>query len=325
MGKDGGWSSSSAPEPISRNLTSTFQKYRRDRRMSRRASGLFGNDPLPGQRLLEGDSDARAADVSIEMTSLPPQWVDVADEARENLKTIKEKLAQLTKAQQKRLRKVFQDSGTPDKEVEAITLSVSQAIRKCESGIQQVKARGGAASSEKERKFLLNVQTNLAQQLQQLSQQFRQEQKQYMSDISRRQQGDLWDDTRSGGGGGFDQTGPDHGFSESQLAQLEDMEQTASQRSEEISSIAQSISDLHTIFKELAVLVIDQGSILDRIDYNIEQVVDQSRQANEQLRKAEKAAKSNRATKCMLLLAAVNVILLLILLIKSGVFSRKDS
>lgn len=33
-----------------------------------------------------------------------------------------------------------------------------------------------------------------------------------------------------------------------------------------------SIEDLSTIFKELAVLVIDQGTILDRIDYNMEQV-----------------------------------------------------
>lgn len=33
-----------------------------------------------------------------------------------------------------------------------------------------------------------------------------------------------------------------------------------------------SIEDLSTIFKELAVLVIDQGTILDRIDFNMEQV-----------------------------------------------------
>lgn len=57
-------------------------------------------------------------------------------------------------------------------------------------------------------------------------------------------------------------------------------------RNEEINKIASSITQLHTIFKELAVLVIDQGSILDRIDYNIEQVVHQSSEANKQLRKA---------------------------------------
>ena len=35
---------------------------------------------------------------------------------------------------------------------------------------------------------------------------------------------------------------------------------------------AQSIEELSEIFKELAVLVIDQGTILDRIDFNMEQV-----------------------------------------------------
>lgn len=39
------------------------------------------------------------------------------------------------------------------------------------------------------------------------------------------------------------------------------------------------------MFKELAVLVIDQGTMLDRIDYNIEQVVHQSKEANVQLAK----------------------------------------
>ena len=34
---------------------------------------------------------------------------------------------------------------------------------------------------------------------------------------------------------------------------------------------AQSIEELSDIFKELAVLVIDQGTILDRIDFNMEQ------------------------------------------------------
>lgn len=44
-------------------------------------------------------------------------------------------------------------------------------------------------------------------------------------------------------------------------------------RDQEIQHIARSIEELSQIFKELAVLVIDQGTVLDRIDFNMEQVV----------------------------------------------------
>ena len=46
------------------------------------------------------------------------------------------------------------------------------------------------------------------------------------------------------------------------------------QRGTEIASIAKSIEELAQIFKELAALVIDQGTILDRIDYNMETAVE---------------------------------------------------
>ena len=45
---------------------------------------------------------------------------------------------------------------------------------------------------------------------------------------------------------------------------------TINTRSNEIEELTKSINDLAVLFKDLSVLVIEQGTILDRIDYNIE-------------------------------------------------------
>lgn len=306
----------SGPPPISRNLTSTFSRYRSDRRGSRGAIFAGGDLSAPDRRLLRNDEGSQ--DTAIEMASLPPQWVDSATDAREDLKTLGEKLGQLKKAQQKRLLKVFGDDVQPDKEVEAISQSIGTLLRRCEQTIHAVKTRGTAGGvTETDAEFRNNVQRSLATQLQKHGQSFRQMQKEYLSDIRKRQRGGMWDEPSNSGSG----QAADIGFNDSQLLELESMETTATQRSEEICQIASSINDLHVIFKELAVLVIDQGTILDRIDYNIESVVHQAQEANKQLQKAEQHQKSNRATKCMLVLVLINAIMILILIFKN----RKSS
>jgi len=308
------------PPPIIRNLTPAFARYRQARREAQQRAGalLAGGDPSqPAQRLL-GDADSRQSrngDVALEMASLPPAWVDSAEEAEEDLKNIQEKLVQLTKLQQRRLLNVFNDDGAPDKEVEAVSNQITALVRRCEKQIHQVKTRGaGTESASRDPEFRQNVQRSLATKLQKLSQQFRQTQKDYLNEIRKRQKDAGWDDPSNSHANGSTQ---DSGFNNEQLLELESMEMNASQRSEEICRIASSISELHTIFKELAVLVIDQGSILDRIDYNIEQVVHKSTEANVQLHKAEASQKSNRAMKCILLLVAINSFLILILIWKA--------
>lgn len=58
------------------------------------------------------------------------------------------------------------------------------------------------------------------------------------------------------------------------------------QRDSEISSIAQSITDLADLFKDLSSLVIDQGTLLDRVDWNVEQMGVEVKGAVEELKVA---------------------------------------
>ena len=97
---------------------------------------------------------------------------------------------------------------------------------------------------------------------------------------------------------------------------VDDLQAEIQSRDTEISQIAKSIEELGAIFKELAVLVIDQGTILDRIDYNMEAVVEHTKTGIQQLEKAEKSQKSARPMKCIFCLLATIMILLLILVAK---------
>lgn len=56
------------------------------------------------------------------------------------------------------------------------------------------------------------------------------------------------------------------------------------QREREINDIAKGIIELSDIFRELQTMVIDQGTMLDRIDYNVERMGTEVRGAEKELK-----------------------------------------
>lgn len=56
------------------------------------------------------------------------------------------------------------------------------------------------------------------------------------------------------------------------------------QREREINDIAKGIIELSDIFRELQSMIIDQGTMLDRIDYNVERMVTDVKQADTELK-----------------------------------------
>ncbi|CAM9541252.1 unnamed protein product, partial [Hapterophycus canaliculatus] len=163
-----------------------------------------------------------------------------------------------------------------------------------------------------------NIQRATARKLQSLSGGFRTSQKDYLRRLQAQKKGD----------GAFDFLAEeeraskqvkgrlDPGFNEQQMAVLEDTEVLVGQRDSEINNIVKSIEDLSTIFKELAVLVIDQGTILDRIDFNMEQVVEHTREGVSQLQRAEEHQKSALPIKCIGILVILIMIMLALLVWK---------
>ena len=82
--------------------------------------------------------------------------------------------------------------------------------------------------------------------------------------------------------------------------------------------VAESVSELAGIFKEIQVLVIDQGTILDRIDFNIEMAADKVTAATVEIDKANQIQKKSRAMLCIYLLLLLCGAMVLVLVVKKS-------
>jgi syntaxin 16 len=91
-----------------------------------------------------------------------------------------------------------------------------------------------------------------------------------------------------------------------------------SQREREIENIAQGVIDLANIFQELQTMVIDQGSMLDRIDYNVERMATEVKEADKELKVATNYQRRSVKRKAMLLLAICIAAVIILLGLKLG-------
>jgi syntaxin 16 len=121
----------------------------------------------------------------------------------------------------------------------------------------------------------------------------------------------------------------DRSFSQSTLLQTKQQrlrhdpnEALIAQREREIEDIAQGIIELANIFQELQTMVIDQGSMLDRIDYNVERMATDVKEADKELKVASGYQKKSIKRKVMLLLAIMIAGVFILLSLK---LSRKGS
>ncbi|MCJ1369397.1 hypothetical protein MMC20_000608 [Loxospora ochrophaea] len=85
------------------------------------------------------------------------------------------------------------------------------------------------------------------------------------------------------------------------------------ERESEIRNIEQSVGELNELFRDVAHIVREQGADIDRIDMNVVNVSTDTRQADVELRQANRYQKNARSKACCLLLILAVVLVIIIL------------
>ncbi|KAG8531384.1 uncharacterized protein KY384_003013 [Bacidia gigantensis] len=275
-------------------------------------------------------------DAVIEMDLLPPRWIDIQDEVTELLGAIARKGAGLDKLHQKHVLPGFDDEEVKAREeraIEKMTQEITRSFHDCQSAIQRIemmvreaKRQGGVSAGDET--MARNIQINLAGRVQEASAGFRKKQSNYLKKL--RTLGGLtapisspsFTQTSSfAADPSFMESETDKSFSQSTLQQtslkkFNTNDVAIAQREKEINEIAQGIIELADIFKELQSMVIDQGTMLDRIDYNIDNMAVNVKEADKELNVATNYQRKYTKRKILFLLFLLVLGMFIFLLVK---------
>nr|6XMD_B Chain B, Tlg2 Qa SNARE [Thermochaetoides thermophila] len=239
-------------------------------------------------------------DAVIEMDVLPPRWVDISDEVTEKLAEIATKSQKLDRLHQKHVLPGFNDDDTKkaeEAEIERLTQEITRGFHDCrgcilriEQMVREAKASGQLTRADEV--MAKNVRVNLATRVQEASAAFRKKQSAYLKSID--MAGVASDIERAASpfpGSSYSnnpsllESDADRTYSESAIQApthqklLQSNDAIILQREREIEEIAQGIIELSDLFRELQTMVIDQGTLLDRIDYNVERMATDVKEA----------------------------------------------
>ena len=302
------------------NHTATFlslrENYQRRNKLKKPKSSAVAVNPLTEG--LGGEGEDIESLLRGPKYTLPPVWVDSKDACESIVIWLEDSMVRLDEAHKNRLMVRFDEEseGETDREIDALTRTITKKFKEAEVKLRDIGKIDNSISDD-EVSVRKNVQRSVANRLQQLSLRFRKLQKEYMIHLGVQKQYSGFDGSNGGGGAGDEMnTSSSSAFLLSQEEEQENLSQRIHERDAEIGRIAKSIEDLALIFKELAVLVIEQGTILDRIDFNMDLVVDRTQKGVLELEKAEKYQKSNRAPWCIFILVVLIVFFFAILVAK---------
>jgi syntaxin 16 len=261
--------------------------------------------------------------------STQAHWLGLADECKALMIGIKHDLAALEKAHQAALKDIMMEEGESEASglAEALSSKISASFKDCQQLIKRIDGvgesrRGGEGKDHAALRG--NVVKQLATELSEKSRVFRRVQNDYLRRIRGGDSGALAVSKRAQGVGlvDFDQMEGAHpladpGMTIQQHAQVDDLVSIVREREAEIMQVQKSVEELALVMRELMTLVLDQGTLLDRIDYNIECVRESTDKGLQELTKAKTSQEKSSFKMCVIALVSLIILMLVIIFFKS--------
>ncbi|KAJ3896292.1 t-SNARE [Lentinula edodes] len=316
-----------------RSRTGLFLSYRDSRAPSSKFSRKISTYDEPDTALADEHEGLIANAHHAVDLDLPPKWVDISEQVQLILMDTQAKIAALEKLHAKHVLPGFADRSLEEQEIEAATTDITKEFRRCQFLIQRISApsshsfppsHSDANKSKSEIQAAKNVQRGLAAKVQDLSATFRKKQRVYMEKLQghaiKNQDLLLASGTISlKGSAGMSAVDEDvEAATHTQSLSFRQANPTVDvqTRDRELSEIAKSIASLAELFKDLSVLVIDQGTLLDSVEYNIEQTAIQVKDAVQELDIATRYQKNTGRRKCIFLLFLMIFGLIIVIIYK---------
>jgi syntaxin 16 len=302
-----------------RDRTHQFISYREKGKKLSSAS-VYNDFHSGGEttRLLQHGAESSSSDIErgthVSRKASRDPTLALRREVQEKMSSIRTRMEDIRVLHGKASLNTFDDARDDEVAVEIATEQITALFRSCEKALLACNG-GNAAASQVERTIQNNMQKTLALDLQKLSLEFRKQQKNYLVRLRER---DGRNSTAANALGVLDDEGTTDTFlSEMQSLVVDSSAALAQERDREVVKIVGSIHDLGVIMKDLSTLVIEQGTVLDRIDYTLQQTSSVVEQGVSQLKRAEKAQRRGILASCVLILCAMIAFLFVILVIKS--------
>lgn len=281
-----------------------------------------------------------------------PGWVQRSERVKAEMATLRGKLAQLREAHAKALLVSFGGTGpggggganngnqnglsSGARAAEALTREVQLSFRRLDGEIRALGrpdpapvAYGAdgrpkpAATNDDDGGVRLQVQRQLAQHLFRLSVEFRKEETRFLNKMEAQRglekgstMGLLAEDLeRSGGGAAGGGLGGGAGGLQHQQALLQG-EALAQERDAEIVKVVEAITELAQIMRDLSTLVVEQGTMLDRVDANITGAAVKVEEGVRELVRAERSQRKGSAAVCISALLVMIAVMLIVVILR---------